>query len=368
MAMAALGRGNCRTLGRLTQFGRRRQRPFAPPLDVRALAGPIWRLIRIMRLAILVLLPGLASAAVWPETIGAWKRTTVEPVTVAGRAVWDEYGLKEAETATYEKGAERFSATGYRMGDPTGAMAAFEWQRPAGSKDAPFGKMAAGTATELLAVHGNFLFAFTGRRPAADEWASLTGGLRNLDASSLPALPGFVPVEGLLGGSERYILGPVSLENFAPGIPPSVAGFSLGAEAQVASFRSPKGDMKLALFNYPTPQIAMLKVQEFQKVAGLTVKRSGPLVAAVLGPTDQDAAERLLAQVRYAAQITRDERMPTRRDNIGDLVINAFILIGILLGFSLVSGLTFGGVKAMRQLLRRGPEPEETIALHLSDR
>ena len=62
-------------------------------------------------------------------------------------------------------------------------------------------------------------------------------------------------------------------------------------------------------------------------------KRSGPLVAVIVSPADPDAAERLLAQVSYQAEITRDEYVPTRRDNIGDLVINTFILIGILLAF-----------------------------------
>ena len=62
-------------------------------------------------------------------------------------------------------------------------------------------------------------------------------------------------------------------------------------------------------------------------------KRTGPLVAVILSPASPDDAERLLAQVRYEPSITWSERVPTRRDNIGDLVINAFELIGILLGF-----------------------------------
>ena len=90
------------------------------------------------------------------------------------------------------------------------------------------------------------------------------------------------------------------------------------------------------------------------------VKRSGPLVAVILAPPDPDAAERLLGQVRYQADVTRDEYVPTRRDNIGNLVINAFILIGILLAFSLVSGLGVGrlpGSPAARQDGRRSRTP-----------
>src|ERR1035438_8833743 len=59
---------------------------------------------------------------------------------------------------------------------------------------------------------------------------------------------------------------------------------------------------------------------------GNLVKRSGPLVAVVVAPPDPDAAERLLAQVRYQALVTLDQWVPSHKDNIGNLVINAFIL------------------------------------------
>jgi hypothetical protein len=188
-----------------------------------------------------------------------------------------------------------------------------------------------------------------------------------VDTSALPTLPAFLPGKALVPGSERYIVGPVGLEKFSPGIPPSVAAFSMGAEAQAAAYKNAKGDMKLALFNYPTPQIAMQRFEEFQKIPGVMAKRSGPIVAAIVAPADRDAAEKLLAEVRYDAQITLSERMPTRRDNIGDLVVNAFILIGILLGFSLVAGLSFGGFRAIRRLASRGDEPEAMITLHLGN-
>jgi len=88
------------------------------------------------------------------------------------------------------------------------------------------------------------------------------------------------------------------------------------------------------------------------------------LVALVLSAPDADAAERVLAQVKYQATISWSENVPTRRDNIGDLVINAFILIGVLLGFSIVAGLAFGGLRA---LSRRGrtEDPDALTVLHL---
>ena len=78
------------------------------------------------------------------------------------------------------------------------------------------------------------------------------------------------------------------------------------------------------------------------------------------------AAERLLSQVRYQASVTRDEYTPTRRDNIGVLVISAFKLIGILLAFAIASGLAMGGFRAFRRRGGRGDEADALTTLHLN--
>src|SRR5262249_33510810 len=127
------------------------------------------------------------------------------------------------------------------------------------------------------------------------------------------------------------------------------------------------GDLTLAIFSYPTPSIARDRHAEMQKLPGALAKRTGPLVAVVLSPPNAEDAERVLSQVRYQAAISWDERVPTRRDNIGDLIINAFLLIGILLAFSLVAGLAFGGFRLLRRGVA-GAEPEAMTTLHLSDR
>ena len=54
--------------------------------------------------------------------------------------------------------------------------------------------------------------------------------------------------------------------------------------------------MTLAIFNYPTHQMAMQQIAEFEKLPGAVVKRSGPMIAVVLAPPDPDFAEHLLGQ------------------------------------------------------------------------
>ena len=313
-----------------------------------------------------LLAPALCLGAIWPENIGAWKRAATMQATLFDRPIWDEYGLKESEAARYESGGQDFTVTGYRLQDTTGAMAAFDWQRPAKSTASPLAPLAAATGDGLLVVQGNYLLSFSGHQPEAAELSALFDGLRNVDTTVLPSLPGRLPTQDRVPNSERYITGPASLSKFLPGIPPSVAAFHYGAEGQMGVFHSPKGDMGLVIFSYPTPQIAMLKEVDFRGIpGGNLVKRSGPLVAVVLSPPDPDAAERLLSQVKYQATVTLDEWVPSHRDNIGNLVINAFILIGILLGFSIVSGVAYGGLRAFRRRGMRGEEADALTTLHL---
>jgi hypothetical protein len=312
-----------------------------------------------------ILLPSLAAAAILPDAIGAYQRGKPSKPAVSDQAIWTEFGLKSSETAAYQNGTAKFTITAWMLQDTTGSLAAFDWQRPAAATPSTAAKLAAETPDSLLLVHGNYLFSFAGYKPSKEELDALTGSLHNVDATVLPVLPGYLPSDGLVPNSERYILGPASLQKFAPGIPPSVAAFHFGAEAQMGVFHNPKGDAPMLIFNYPTPQIAMQRVLEFQKLNGAVAKRSGPLVALVLAPPDPDYAENLLAQVRYQAQVTVDEYVPTRKDNIGDLVINAFILIGILLAFSVVSGIALGGFRALRRRSRHGEEADAMITLHL---
>jgi hypothetical protein len=313
-----------------------------------------------------LLAPALCVGAIWPENIGAWKRAATMQATLFDRPVWDEYGLKESEAARYENGSEDFTVTGYRLQDTTGAMAAFDWQRPARSTVSKLAPLAADTGDGLLVVEGNYLLSFSGHKPDAAELRALFDGLRNVDTTVLPTLPANLPEQDRVANSERYITGPASLAKFIPSIPPSVAAFHYGTEGQMGFFNAPKGGLALVIFSYPTPQIAMQKESDFRGIpGGNLVKRSGPLIAVVLNPPDPDAAERLLAQVKYQAAVTLDQWVPSHKDNIGNLVINAFILIGILLGFSIVSGLAFGGWRAFRRRGNRGDEADALTTLHL---
>ncbi len=320
-----------------------------------------------------VALPLLVAAAalggIWPDQMGEFKRVSAAPMAVSDRALWDEYGFDQAERATYQAGAKKFVATAWRLKDSTGAFAAFQWQRPADAHPTKLSDLAVETQTTAVITYGNYLLRFDGWTPQVTDLGALVDRLPKLEKSPLPTLSGYLPAEGLLPNSERYILGPASLDRFRPGIPPSVAAFHMGAEGQLGRFRAGSSEMDLLIFAYPTPHIARDQLAAFQKLPGAMAKRAGPLVALILSPADADAAERLLALVRYQAEVTLSEYVPTRRDNIGDLILNIFLLTGILLVFCAVAGLAYGGILAAVRRWHGGPGTDDPmIMLHLDDR
>lgn len=315
-----------------------------------------------------LLLPAVGFAGIWPDTFGAFHRSSVKALDVSDRPLWDECGLQQAEQAEYAFQAQKFTGSAYRLQDSTGALAAFDWQRPPDAKSSTLGKLAVESGDSVILAYGNYLLAFRGYKPSVGEIDTLVQVLPKLEQSPLPDLSGYLPDKGLVPNSERYIVGPVGLEKFAPAISPSTAAFHFGAEAQFGIFHVPSGDMKLAIFSYPTPQIARERIVDFQRISGAVAKRAGPMVAVVLSPPNADDAERLLAQIRYAPTITLDEHVPGARDNIGNLVINIFKLTGLLLVFCLVAGLSFGGFRTLVRRMGPGGDAEAMITLHLSDR
>jgi hypothetical protein len=317
----------------------------------------------LLALGCCLLVAAAAQAAVWPDQVGDYKKTSSKPAAVADKPLWDEYGLKLTEEAEYAADAKRFTGTAYKFQDSTGAFGAFESMRLAGSQPSKLGDAGAETRDGVLFVFGNFLFRLEGWKPAKlDDLASVLGHLPGLDQSPLP--PVHLPDHGLVANSERYVIGPAGLERFEKGVQPAMAAFSLGAEVEIAQYDTAAGRMQLAIFSYPTPQIAIQQVKQFQGLPGAMAKRAGPMVAVILGPQDPNAGERLLALVRYNGVVTEDERIPTAKDNVAQLLVTIFTLTGIVLVLCLVAGLAV----AFLRRLGWGTSGDPMVLLHLEDR
>jgi len=323
---------------------------------------------RLAGLAILAFHSLLLKAAVWPEQLWENKRTALRTLTVtdpAERALFEEYGLEAAEEKTYGT----WRGVGFRLKDPTSAYAVFQWKRPAAARPSTLEKYAVQTADRAFLLKGNFVLDFVGRIPTQQEVDILHIQLARLDQSALPPLPKFMPSNGLIAGSERYMIGPVGLEQFAPKVPPAAAAFSMEAEAYQARFQTPKGDASLALFYYPNPQIARDRLAEFQKIPGAAVKRTGPIVAVITQPPDADEAEKLLAKVNYQATITWNEKPPKPELGAAEFLLGVFVNIGLLALGAVLCGAAYAGFRiAWRRVRGRSEDEESMLTLDLGER
>jgi hypothetical protein len=328
----------------------------------------------IQRAAFLFLLPALAISAILPDTIGAWKRGDVTAAPAPDVKVWNEYGLEESENAPYTGTAsKKFSITAYRFGDSTGAFAAWIGSRPPDAKRFETDGIGVETAADQYITVGNLLLIFHGYKPNKEELAHIFLTAPHYSHSPLPTLPGYLPA-GAVPNSERYILGPESLARYAGVIPPSTAAFHFSSEAETADYKaSPgtKGAAKgakttLVVFNFPGLEMSRKQYPAFEAIPGAVAKRSGPLVAIALHPINPDEAERLLAHVRYQAEVTMAERPPSLKDNAGNLLLNIAILCGVLITLCLAGGLVFGGMRYVFRRSNAAGGGEEMISLHLS--
>ncbi len=299
-------------------------------------------------------------AGILPDQVGELKKSAPKTIAIPDQQLYDEYGLDATESADYGK----FVATAWRFRDSTGAMAMFQMRRPPAATLSNITRLAVNASDGLLFAYGNYVFQVTGAVP--QDISVLYADLPKLEQSPLPALYGDLPQDALIPNSERYIVGPVSLERFFPGLTPSTVGFHVGAEGQVGRYTTDKGPLTLAVFEYPTPNMARERTDLFQKVPGAIARRVGPLVAVTINPPDADAAERILSRVRYDTNITWNEQVPGQDVKVKTkFILNVIFGAGALIGICLIAGLLFGGVRVISRKLNKGEDPEAMITLHL---
>jgi hypothetical protein len=308
-----------------------------------------------------------AWPAIWPEEFFGYKRVSVAPASPGEAPIWEEYGFDEGETARYELDGKQFSGTAFRFRDATSAMAVFQWQQPAGAEPAELTALSVQWDSGVYFAHGNYVFRFEGFKPSTEQVVGQLLIVPMLEQSPLPTWVEFIPVDGRLPGSQKFVIGPEGLEQFESRIPPSVAGFHYGPEIQISEFGSPAGPLKMAVLNYPTPHIARERLAEFRMLDGALVKRTGSMLAVVFDPVDPEAAQKLLSLVDYRPNITWDQYSFRSEPTLVEIVLTAFLFLGLLFSLSIIFGALFGGLKFLGWG-KRGREEEAMVALHLSDK
>lgn len=351
------------------------------------------------RIAIAILfcvsLAGLALAAdasgLLPKSFAGWNQSATARTTsdaaqadAAYSAVLKEYGFVSSETATYTRDdGRKLTVKAAKFKDATGAYGAFTFYRQSAMKTERIGTKAASAKQRILFFRDNVLVDANFDRlteMSAAELRELAGLLPAAKgaAANLPNMPEYLPKNGAVENSAKYILGPQALLAAKVPLTPEQVDFSHDPEILLQDYSSPSGPLTLLVLQYPTPQIAGERLRALQSAAQsapnkLLVRRSGPLVDIVTGAVGSDEAQKLLTSVNYEAEVTWNEATSlSKRDNIGNLILAVFALIGILLLVSLILGLFFGGIRILAQRMFPGrvfdrPENVEFIQLHLRE-
>lgn len=281
------------------------------------------------------------------------------------RALWSEYGLVRSESVPNE----RQKVTSYQMRDLTGALAAWEWLRSPKGRACDLGSFCTADGSRTTISEDNYVWVFEGQRPTKTEIASLLKGTPNRQATSLPAIISFLPREGLVADSARYILGPISLAAFAPELSSVNPGFAEGAEAQVADYRvgRDRATIHLAIFYYATPEQARSHIKDFARIAGTHLKRSNVLVAVVYGGASDEQADTLLTRVQYDAKITwNDVPPPGPIKPLYQMIMSIVYLSVLLCGLCLLAGLMYAGMRLYRRRYGTLESDEAMTTLHLT--
>jgi len=308
--------------------------------------------------------------------------------------VLKEYGFSSFESATYTRDDGRqLAIKAIRFTDASGAYGAFTFYKTPPMLIEKIGDQAGSLNERILFYRGNLLVDAVFQQLSAMSAAELRELSDNLplakgETQSLPGLPAYLPKPSYVKNSAKYVLGPVTLDKVGASLPADLVDFSAGAEVVIGNYTTSGGGATLTLISYPTPQIAAEHLRRIEAAhqptpqtdaASASVntsffdKRSGPIVVVATGALSASEGKALLASVNYDANVTWNENTYfTKRDNLANLLVNIIYLCGIIIGFALVAGLAFGGLRVFirRVFLERFfGEKEEArfIALHLSD-
>ena len=300
-----------------------------------------------------VLLLSLALAAGGPvgaellhEALGPFERLAPRPFEPADLPVFQEFGLEEAEEAEYRTPDGRsvlFRALQFY--DDTGAVAAYAWIRPADGVAVERGERAVEQGDFTVIQFANYVVTLRGDPPDEEDVELALAYLPRPKPTADPPVLQYIPGEALVPGTGRLVLGPVSLERLAPELTPSVVGFHFSPEGYYGEFSTEAGEIPMIVWSYPSNPIARGQVEAFQQIDGWLAKQDGPLIAVALGQESPDAAQLLLARVRYRAEVTQHVEDPKRHDNLANIILDTFILCGLLAVLMIFGGVLVAGTR-----------------------
>jgi hypothetical protein len=309
-------------------------------------------------------------AAVFPLAFAGWQRSGAEEMsTQAARAdrvyadLLQEFGFLDFHAATFVRPDRKLEVRAIRFRDASGAYGAFTFYKTPEMQTESIGDQGSSANERVLFYRGNLLVEAVLDRVTAMSAGEVRELGRELTVASgaagnLPLLPTYLPKQGYIPNTAKYVLGPLGLSHLSTPVSAELVDFKLGAEVVTGQYRTGDGVASLTMIAYPTPQIAGDRLRAMEAAipdadAGqrqgqrIASKRTGPIVAMVSGSGSVADAKSLLALVNFDADVTWSEAVPTGKDDPRSLMRALVVLTAIVLGIALVAGIAFGGFRLL---------------------
>ena len=323
------------------------------------------RRLTVLSIAVLVLIVWPAHAQqTLPNQVSGWTQTAgVSPVPAlpSGSAILAEYGWRSTESASYGTASRGIGVVLFEMDDPSGAYGLYSYLRTPELARANLTDHSSISGDHALVLEGNLVLDIHGQ-----DLGKSTPQLRALVAAvapkahdgTLPMLGAFLPQKNMIDRTDRYVLGPQTLNQLFPGGLGDSLGFQSRAEAELAHYRLAGHDAILLIVEFPTDQLASRQLVNLERTfhandtsqtAGspmVFAKRSATLLAIVSGASSEAEANVLLDQIQLETDRSWNE--PTfqfKEPSIGMMIVGSIIGAGTICLFALIAGISFGGLR-----------------------
>jgi hypothetical protein len=315
------------------------------------------------------------QASILPPQFAGWHvsgttKTSKDPAVAdsVNAALLKEYGLTDFESGTYTRDdGRKVALKAIRFADASGAYGAFTYYKMPQMLKESIPDQGSSLNERVLFYRGNILVDAVFEKLSAMSTAELRDLSQALpsptgNTGNLPILPQYLPKSGYVKNTAKYVVGPAGLEKINAPLSAQLVDFNASAEVALGTYQTADGVATLMLIAYPTPQLAAEHLRRIdaanqpnaQPQAGTPIaiagpifdKRTGPMVVIATGTISRSEARALLDAVNYEADVTWNENTyQGKKNNMGNLLLNVFLLCGILIVFASVAGLAFGGIR-----------------------
>jgi hypothetical protein len=294
--------------------------------------------------------------------------------TVAGRRAPAivRYGLIGATRQNWKSAEGNVRLTLYEMVDPSAAYGLFSLERnidQPGFSSLPLGSEAFRVGNQTHVWQSKYVITVEGNDAATEAFARILA--ENIfGRSRKPPVSSLLPPSNLVQGSDKYLVEGSNIPRAAE-LDPQTLGFEDSVEVATANYRVNGKSGHLVLLLYPTQQLAKKYADQWDAKAtddAAFRKRVGAILALVRGTRDSEVAKAILDGVHYETQVTWNEPLPGL--SLPTLILTIFSFIGIAALFTVVVGLSYGGVRIFVKGRYPGrifdrPEQMEIIQLKL---